>query len=240
MIKKAVGIALMLFSTFAMADRIDELNGYNIQEYCSVTTRFFHGGADGNKSGYARKLGQVRPEFYEYLEHHVPLPKDSMWVTEWDQLSKKEQDFMAGITFEGWDAVQEFKNKDIVPDVDRMTQTYFEGCLAKRAASQVTPAPVHKDRINLRVAYSDDLRAQNEQFAKPTQETCDTIEFDTGVIGGAISDGMPMEELQAFAAKAIPELGTERYNRITRQIKEAYAWDGPFVEWIAKEMKGCN
>lgn len=225
--------AALCFAAPAKADRLDTLNTYDVRAYCDVTTRFFNGGADGNKTGHARKISQVRPEFYEYLEHHVPLPKNSMWVTEWDSLSKVEQAFMEGITFEGWDAYEEFKKHNVDPDVELMTQTYFEGCLEKRTKEQVSP----KTKIDFHKTASSQTIAKNIR-----EDLCSNIKSDIYTIAEeVVMNRYNSEELKKFAAEAFKDTEPIRFFRIEKQIDDAFVYGTERIEeWIAKELKACE
>ncbi len=226
--KKLIFIALMLFSSLSFADRVDDLNAFGIQEYCEVTTRFFHGGVDGNQSGYARKLSQAKREFQELLEHGIPLPKDSMWVVGWDELTQREKDFMSGIAFQGWDAAQEFKNKGQEIDVSKMTQIYFEGCAAKRAEQRVKPGA----KINFIQT------ASSEKIAKPSEEQCKDMIYDAATISENImTEEYTQEEMEGFAKKNLT--GT-RLDKVLEQIKSAYGWSGDIKEWYDSQVKGCD
>lgn len=70
-------------------------------------------------------------------------------------------------------------------------------------------------------------------------QVCNTLRFDINVIGRAISEGKPEEELAAFAKRSLPQLGQERLDRILTLIAEAYAWKGPFVDWMNKSYAEC-
>jgi hypothetical protein len=237
MFNKFIGIVMLMFSSFALADRVDTLETWPIKEYCSQLTEFFNEGAESNVGGFARKISPVTPEVLELAEHNKPLPRESMWVFEWNQLNDRERAFMSAIVFEGWDAVESLKNKDVVVDnnvVSKMSQIYFEGCVAKRAEKQVKPqGPKTRIHYNLKTA-------SNKNIAKPSQQTCTDLEWDIKVIGEAISDGIPQHELENFARKSISVLGEDRLIRILRQIDGAYTFDGTFDEWASKELQDCN
>lgn len=229
-----LAVLVFLVTVEARADRVDSLESRSVTDYCMQKAEFFHGGVNGFLYGRARKVSQPTPEIIELFEHGVPMPKDSMWVVEWNQLTDREKAFMEKVIFEGWDEAKKLSDSGTKPDIDRMTQTYFEGCLYKR--TKETHAP--KTRVDLETEIGIKV-ASSSAIAKPSKETCDEIRIDVKVIGEAVSDGVPEDDLMRHARMA-PDLESDRLERILRQIKEAYAWDGPFQEWIDKELKGCD
>jgi hypothetical protein len=72
------------------------------------------------------------------------------------------------------------------------------------------------------------------------EEACSNLAFDIKTIGRAVYDGVPKQQLQALANKSLPQLGEERLARILRQIDEAYAHEGPLLEWMNKEFAECR
>lgn len=241
--KKILFGLLMLLSSIAFADRTDALIKGPDMPFCGETARFFSSGVNGNADGYARKVSKIKPEHIEYLEHRLPLPHDSMWVMGAQDYSDKEFQFIADLAIKGWDELQKLKDKgvEITADLkDKMAQTYFEGCMYDRTQQRVRPhgdketdAGMHK--------VQDDLRAsQNEAFAKKTEQECNLIKFDVEIIDGAKASGVDQEALEGFAKKHSLEFEEGRLDRILRQIKEYYAWEGTYDEFLSKEMKGCD
>jgi hypothetical protein len=135
----------------ARADRVDDLNAFDMISYCQATAQMYHGGADSNATGFARVIRQMPVEFVvEYLEHMLPLPKDAMWIMQWDQLKDREKAFMTKIVFEGWDKVQEIKDSGVkVPDdyVNQITETYFNRCLEIKSSEATYKKTASSQRI---------------------------------------------------------------------------------------------
>jgi hypothetical protein len=69
---------------------------------------------------------------------------------------------------------------------------------------------------------------------------CKDLHYDLDVIGRAISDGIPADQLRALANKSIAYLGDERLARILSMIDEAYAWEKPYIDFIDKEYAECT
>lgn len=234
--KKLIFAVLMLFSSFVFADRVDITNSWPTGAYCQQVTEFFKDGVIAHGTGYARSIKQLPVEYIELLRNHTPLPKDSMWNMGWDQLTKREQDFMSKRIFEGWDVAESFKakNQELSLDLrDKLVQTYFEGCIAKRTKEQLRQRMAPGEKVNFITA------ASSEKVAKPSDEVCNELKADTEIIGESISNGDPMGDLAGLAARA-EDISDERRARILEMIPRAYGWDGTFVSWQELEMKGCD
>lgn len=231
--KKLIAIALLLFSSYAMADRVDIMEAWETAPYCMQKAEFYHAGAEGNKSGYPRVIKQMPGSFVELLEHYKPLPKEAMWAMQWNQLSPREQEFQSEIVYLGWDDVQSLKGRkvEITDDVlDKMTNIYFQTCVDLRDKIKAAP----KTKVNHIIKT-----ASSAQVAKPSAMVCEELVFDTNVIVGAKSENVPEESLISFAQSS-KELSPERLERVIAQIKLAYGWSGDMDEWAARMTEGCN
>lgn len=242
--KKMLFGLMMLFSSIAFADRTDALIKGPDMPFCGETARFFSSGVNGNADGYARKVSKIRPEHIEYLEHRLPLPHDSMWVMGAQDYSDKEFQFIADLAIKGWDELQKIKDKgvEITPDLkDKMVQTYFEGCMYDRTQQRVRPQGDKETDSGMHKVVDKGVGiAQNEAFAKKTESECNFIKFDLEIIDGAKTQGVDQAALEGFARNHSIEFEAGRIDRILRQIKEYYAWEGSYDEFLTKEMKGCD
>jgi hypothetical protein len=74
---------------------------------------------------------------------------------------------------------------------------------------------------------------------KIMQEFCADLDYDIKGIAGAMSDGMPIEELKGYAERAKEALGDERFARIMKMIDEAYTYKGPIGDWMDATYSKC-
>lgn len=146
--KKLIFTILMLFSSISFANRIDSLNAGTDMDYCGTTAEFFFRGADARFHGFARGLRELPKEYYSLLELGADkLPRESMWVINWNDLTPEEQTFMGDIAYQGWDAVDDLIKKNVKLDneiVEGLGQTYFNGCMYNRTKEKRVSNPIHK------------------------------------------------------------------------------------------------
>lgn len=239
-------LAFLTLIPLANADRLDKLNAFPVTQYCMQVTDFFKNGMEARRDGYARKISQLTPEGAELLEHHQPLPKDSMWNMGWDQLNAREKQFMQDRVFEGWDVGDDLikASRELDYDtVERSAQTYFDRCIEKRSEILHSPKTRIKDcteGCNLEFHRV----ASNQNIGDKSPELCKEIKWDVEVITGAIEENVSEDALATFAVKSQRQgdLTEERLNRILTQIRSAYEWAAtkPIDEWAANELKGCD
>lgn len=67
---------------------------------------------------------------------------------------------------------------------------------------------------------------------------CRNRMFDINRIAKFVSDGAPVEQVKAFARRS-PELRGDRLDAVIEMIDEAYAWQGPFIEWMKMRYADC-
>jgi hypothetical protein len=70
-------------------------------------------------------------------------------------------------------------------------------------------------------------------------EACSNLKYDIKLIARAMSEGAPKEKLIEVANNSLEQLGTERLARILAMIEEAYAHEGPIVEWMNRRYAEC-
>jgi hypothetical protein len=67
---------------------------------------------------------------------------------------------------------------------------------------------------------------------------CQELGYDINLIARSISEGEPLENMVALANRS-PELRQDRLERILRMLPEAYAHQGPIIDWMKEEYKEC-
>lgn len=125
------GALVLTFQPRAMADRLDQLEGYPTVEYCKQITGMFNAGAWAKVGGFARIIKPVDATIIELIEHKMPLPKTAIWAPEWHTLNEREQEFMQKHVFMGYDAGATDED-----EVDALSQKFFEACLRYRTAEE--------------------------------------------------------------------------------------------------------
>ena len=131
-------------------DKVDVFKAMPMEQQCEGETEWFRDGAEHAVLGYARGIKEMPREYMEYLEHGIPLPKDSMWVMGWNLLTPKEQDFMKKYVFEGYDAATAILAKDhkiTDEELDEMAQTYFDKCAYDKTQERVRPGAEIKGEL---------------------------------------------------------------------------------------------
>lgn len=129
--KKLLIAALMLFASLpAFADRADDILSGDGEALCYATAKWYHAGAMSKIGGYARKFEPMTPMHLEMLEHQIPLPKDAMYVPEWDSMTDNEQKFLSERVLAGYDAAAEGKWTDN-EQASKAANDLFNDCMAK-------------------------------------------------------------------------------------------------------------
>src|SRR6185295_3908250 len=170
-------------------------------------------------NGHARKLTAMTPTIVELMEHHEPLPKDAMYVPEFDSLTDREKQWMSTNVLLGYDEAA--KHKDLTDEqAVKMTQTVFEGCMYKRSGQK---------RLNF-IQTASSEKILEEQFCK------DRL-YDINKIVGALERRIPQQYAEKVA-KNSPELSPDRLAMILLMIDEAYHSTN-LIEWMKSRAKDC-
>jgi hypothetical protein len=71
-----------------------------------------------------------------------------------------------------------------------------------------------------------------------TELECKQLKTDIMVIGQALGQGMPIENLKAML-KSADEIGEETHARMIAMIESAYTYQGPLIDWMHEKYKAC-
>src|SRR6185295_11003127 len=129
--KLLIAFVLALAVSPVLAVRVDQIEVMSNMDYCAVVADQFYAGVQSQMNGHARKLTAVTPQIGEMMEHHEPLPKDAMYVPEYDSLTEREKQWMATNVLLGYDEAAKVSGLTDEQAI-KMTQTVFEGCMYKR------------------------------------------------------------------------------------------------------------
>lgn len=125
---------LLLLSSFAYADRADDIVAGPAEDFCSIARNWYRAGIRNQMYGSKREFKEMNPAMIELLEHKVPLPKDGMYVPEWNGMTDKERSMLSFYVLSGYDASAEhggFTNEEI----DTGTKEYYDSCMEAKTAS---------------------------------------------------------------------------------------------------------
>lgn len=227
--KESLVIVLMgvfVMFTDAKADRVDVIENMSDMDYCSVVADQFYAGALAQIGGSARKLTALTPVVVEMLEHGMPIPKDAMYVPEFDSLTDREKSWMATNVLLGYDEAAKVKATD--EQAKKMTQTLFESCMYKRTAQKRTEAKPVIPRMQ--------MVASSEGLTRRIQE-CRELLRDQLYIGDAMMNNIP-KRLVVQKAQNASNLTTEHKLEVLKLIDEAYSSPDP-AAWVSNAWDAC-
>lgn len=230
--KGKIGFMLLLLGlslfTQARADRVDTIEAMSDMDYCSVVADQFYAGALAQINGSARVLTALTPVVVEMLEHGMPIPKDAMYVPEFDSLTDREKQWMATNVLLGYDEAAKVKATD--EQAKKMTQTLFEGCMYKRTAQKrvdAKPTTPPTDLISV---------ASSEGLTRRIQE-CRELLRDQLYIADAMMNNIP-KRLVIQKAQNASNLTPEHKREVLKLIDEAYSSPDP-AAWVAIAWDAC-
>ena len=143
----------------AFADRVDILESMTDKDYCSVVADQFYAGVQSQQSGHKRELRHASKEILELAEHGQ-LPKDAMYVPEWDELSDRDKAFITQNVMDGYDEAG--KIPQLTEEMGlKMGQAVFERCMYERTKQKRTG--FENDRTQSEYIKVDALSNQSKE-----------------------------------------------------------------------------
>lgn len=224
----------------AYADRIDQMEARVPMALCLEAAGIFDQGAWARSAGIARAIEQT-PTGATSMADGGELHAEAMRHSGWDAMTDNERAFFQQHLFAGWDKadamiIKSERETAAMPENagyaitalispagrSQLTQTYFEKCMEVETAKRTFKKTASNQNIG-------------------PQDPCADLEYDIKVIGNAISNGEPKDNLiaRAMTSKKL-RANEERRKLVMEMIDEAYAWDKPFVEWMDKRYGGCK
>jgi hypothetical protein len=132
--------ALLTFNMSAQAgDRLDIVLSMEHEDYCGVIADQFLAGILGELYGSARKLKASTPQIMENLEHGIPLPKDALYVTDWEKLSDRDKAFVEEHVLRGYDEAAKIGRELAENETRAMAQAYFDRCMSDKVTAIDSP-----------------------------------------------------------------------------------------------------
>lgn len=223
-----VAAALVLaFSSVGYAgDRSDYINSLDPEDYCGVVADQYYAGVLGKLYGSVRELKATTAEILENLEHGIPLPKDALYVHNWDQLDDAEKAFVRSHVLKGYDKA----TPDLTDEAAQaLGQDYFDGCLEARKSQKRTDV------------FPRFIKVEALENVAPAKRFSQCKEWltDYNVIGIAVRSGRDCDQMKEWnqTTEGVEE---GRRAKITRIVNEACAVGKDGVDaWFEEYSKKC-
>lgn len=258
-----------MFNQFSRAgDRVELMEQGRVPlVLCKEAASAFDQGVWGRNLGIAHAIVQAPPGEAATVSSAADVPKEAFHHPDWDAMTDKERAFFSEHLFAGWTeadriitTVEEqeraqagneaFSITVIIDPVGKakMTQAYFEKCMqietAKRTFKRTgfvrtgSVPPMSEEQASELIMGA----ASSQSLEGPPigmEQACAHLKLDIKIIARALSRGEPIDELKGHADKARADLGEERFGEILKMIDEAYAHEGPLVDWMRKRYAAC-
>ena len=125
-------------------DRLDVVLSMEHKDYCEVVADEFYAGVIGKLYGSAREFKPTTHAIMENLEHGIPLPKDGLYVVDWDKMSDRDKAFVRQHVLLGYDEAAKI-GRDLSEEETRaMGQAYYDRCMADRVTAVEDTSPFVK------------------------------------------------------------------------------------------------
>lgn len=215
-----VCVAVSMLTPVHAGERSDYINSLEPSEYCEVIADQFYAGVLGKLYGSAREFKHSTPEVLENMEHGIPLPKDGLYVFEWDKLDAAEKAFVRQHVLAGYDkATPDLTDQDALA----MGQAYFDACMEARKS----------------LKHTGFIRVEALENINPAKRysQCAELLYDYAFIGKAIKHGRDCDDMKKVARET-DGVSDERRAKILRILNEACA--APDIEaWFEGYYKAC-
>ena len=250
------GILLAVLSNFAQAGYL--VDGWKTgapEEVCRWAA---------DQVGYAidRRLVDVPLTFKDKNElpaDYNPnrIPRDALYISDWNNLDEADKEFFTKFVELGYTLAErklkenpaaKFPN-DFGSDYDK----FMSACMTKKNEAEEIFRLIHTgsakpqtqeelSRSIMGTASSESIRGEPIGLEKTGVNEklflCQELGYDINLIARSISEGEPLENMVALANRS-PELRQDRLERILRMLPEAYAHQGPIIDWMKEEYKEC-
>lgn len=219
--------ALLLFMVSCgpvYADRLDILEAAPNVDYCTVSADMFLAGLRSQSAGHAKVIKEASPNMISHAQHGYPVPKDAMYVPEWDSLTDNERGFVEKNVFSGWDESSKIGRPVTEEEALMMAQTMFNNCMYERTKN--------KRMGFIKTAALDG--AVNPKEKRYFQ--CREWLSDHAFIGKAIKRGRDCGQMIEWITSS--DVNMERKDKILRLLGEACT--APDVQaWFDKYYNEC-
>lgn len=218
-------LMLLLPALLHAGQRMDYINTLEPADYCEVVADQFYAGALGRLYGSVRELKASTPAIIESLEHGLPLPKDGLYVLDWDKLDAIERAFVARHVLGGYDRA--------TPDMDEtqvlaLAQAHYDACMESRKT--------HK-----RTDVGRFIRAEALENVAPAKRLAQCTEWlaDYKFIGLAVKHGRDCDQMQDWT-RDTEGVQDERRAKIARILDQVCALPRDAIDaWFGELAKTC-
>jgi hypothetical protein len=124
-------------------DRLDIVLAMDQKDYCEIVADEFYAGVIGKLYGSAREFKPTTKSIIENLEHGIPLPKDALYVVDWDNMSERDKAFVQQHVLLGYDEAAKIGRDLTDEETKAMGKAYFDRCMMDRLTA-VDDSPFKK------------------------------------------------------------------------------------------------
>jgi hypothetical protein len=213
---------LLSFNMPAQADRLDIVMAMDQKDYCGIVADQFYAGIIGKVYGAAREFKPATPDIIEKMEHGVPLPKDALYVIDWEELSDRDKSFVLEHVLLGYDEAAKIGRQLTEDETRAMGQAYFDSCMQNKLTAIDSPFRKVEALENVNPA---------KRFAQCTQWLSDHRS-----IAQFIKHGRDCDEMKDWT-KNTEGVQDERRAKISRLLNEVCGKDPD--AWYESYSKQC-
>src|SRR3954466_868452 len=132
--------AALSFNMQAQAgDKLDIVLAMDQKDYCEIVADEFYAGVIGKLYGSAREFKPTTQSIIENLEHGIPLPKDALYVVDWENMSDRDKAFVQEHVLLGYDEAAKIGRELTEDETKAMGQAYFNRCMQDRLTAVDSP-----------------------------------------------------------------------------------------------------
>src|SRR4051812_42383769 len=132
--------AVLSFNMQAQAgDKLDIVLAMDQKDYCEIVADEFYAGVIGKLYGSAREFKPTTQSIIENLEHGIPLPKDALYVVDWENMSDRDKAFVQEHVLLGYDEAAKIGRELTEDETKAMGQAYFNRCMQDRLTAVDSP-----------------------------------------------------------------------------------------------------
>ncbi len=216
----AVILVAAWWAISARADQLDLFNKQHIEKQCGWKVRAFLTAVESRETGHSRKIIHIDKELMEEWiasgrvkrlpDGQVVMPKDGMYVPNWNNLSQREKDFIAKWVYYGWDMADAWikagneamvqrepewagkLNAMIAPETKgQWAQDVWEQCLYEYGKEKAS-----KIRINF-------IKTQSEELGAPKTPEYDSYGLWNRIKGCMLNRGIYFHKCMEASAPSI-------------------------------------
>lgn len=224
--KKYIAALLLFMSSCGpvYADRLDTLEAAPDVDYCTISADQFVSAIKAHTAGHARLIKEASPNIIHHAQEGFGVPKDAMYVPEWNSLTEKERGFVEKNVFSGWDEAAKIGRPVTDDEAMMMAQTMFNKCIYDRTKNK---------RMNFTKTAAIDgaVNVRQKRYNQCKEWLSDHI-----FIGKAVKSGKDCGQMVEWTTAS--DVNMERKDKILKLLYEACT--APSVQgWFDKYYEEC-